>query len=339
MSSTISNSHQVPAALQDLASGYIKTQALYVAARLGLADHLSAGPQSSEALAQAVSAHPQALDRLLRALESLGLLRSPQPGVFALTPLGEHLCTDAPSGFRSQMLMLDETGWLLWGHLTYTITTGHSPVEHVFALSSFDFFQQQSQTAARYNEFMTRRVSALAPTVVAAYDFRPFRTITQIAGGHGTLLTAILEAAPEAQGVLFELPMTVEAARQHLAERGLAERCTCVGGNYFIEVPHGDAILLLGVISNWDDEKSVRILTNCRRRIGAQGRLLLLEQRFLPEEPASPTAWLDLMKLVSGGGLRRSEAEYRRLLGQADFELLRVIPTKTELSLFEARPV
>ncbi len=186
---------------------------------------------------------------------------------------------------------------------------------------------------------MTRRVSALAPTVVAAYDFRPFRTITQIAGGHGTLLTAILEAAPEAQGVLFELPMTVEAARQHLAERGLAERCTCVGGNYFIEVPHGDAILLLGVISNWDDEKSVRILTNCRRRIGAQGRLLLLEQRFLPEEPASPTAWLDLMKLVSGGGLRRSEAEYRRLLGQEDFELLRVIPTKTELSLFEARPV
>jgi hypothetical protein len=186
---------------------------------------------------------------------------------------------------------------------------------------------------------MTPRISALAPAVVAAYDFRPFRTITEIAGGHGALLAAILQATPEAQGVLFELPMTVEPARQYLAQRGLGERCTCLGGDFFTEVPAGDAILLLTVISNWDDQRGVQILTNCRRSIAPQGRLLLIEQRFVPQEPVSPMAWLDVKKLIIGGGMRRSEAEYRRLLGQAGFELMRVLPLKTDLSLFEARAI
>jgi hypothetical protein len=98
-------------------------------------------------------------------------------------------------------------------------------------------------------------------------------------------------------------------------------------------------MLLLTIISSWDDERCVQILTNCRRSIAPQGRLLLIEQRFVPQEPASPMAFVDLKKLLIGGGMRRSEAEYRHLLGQAGFELMRVLPLKTDLSLFEARPV
>ncbi|HET8851849.1 MAG TPA: methyltransferase [Ktedonobacteraceae bacterium] len=80
--------------------------------------------------------------------------------------------------------------------------------------------------------------------------------------------------------------------------------------------------MLSAVISDWDDDKSVQILTNCRRAIAPGGRLLLIERRLVPEEPASPMAFLDLMMLVVGGGTGRSEVEYRRLLAEAGFELI-----------------
>lgn len=87
------------------------------------------------------------------------------------------------------------------------------------------------------------------------------------------------------------------------------------------------------------DKRHVHILTNCRRAIAPGGRLLLVERRLVPEEPASPMAFLDLMMLVVGGGTGRSEAEYRRLLAEACFELIQVVSTKTDVSIFEARPV
>lgn len=339
MGSTAPNPQQIPSLLVDIASGYMKTQALYVATKLGIADHLSGGPQSSDALAQAVGVHPKALYRLLRALESLSLFREPEPGVFALTPLGEHLRKDAPSGFRTQILLTDEILWRLWGNLAYTITTGQSAAQHVLGMSSFDYRQQHPEKAAAFNTAMTHRMSALASAVAAAYDFSPFHTITDIGGGHGTLLATILRAAPQAHGVVFDLPMTVEGARQYMVQRGLGERCTCVGGDFFTEVPGGEALILSAVISDWDDEKSVHILTNCRRAIAPGGRLLLVERRLVPEEPASPMAFLDLMMLVVGGGTGRSEVEYRRLLAEAGFELIQVVSTKTDVSIFEARPV
>jgi hypothetical protein len=124
-----------------------------------------------------------------------------------------------------------------------------------------------------------------------------------------------------------------------MAALDLSQRCTCVGGDFFASIPAGDCIILSGVISHWDDEQSVRIFANCRQAIAPEGRLLLLERLLIPEEPAPPTAFLDLTMLIIGGGTGRSQTEYRDLLASAGFELTRVVPTGTQRSIFEARPV
>jgi hypothetical protein len=339
MSTITPTSQEVPSALSDIASGYMKTQALYVAAKLGVADHLTEKPQSSEALARAIDVHPGALYKLLRFLESLGLFSEPEPGIFALTTLGAHLRNDAPSGFHTQILMNAELHWHLWGELMYTITTGQAADQRVYGMPIFDYLQQHPEKAALFNEEMTRFIATMAPAVVAAYDFSSFGTIVDVGGGHGTLLATVLQANPQAHGVLFDLPITVEGARQHMATLGLSERCTCVGGDFFASVPAGDCIILSAVISDWDDEQSVRILTNCRQAIAPEGRLLLLERLLIPEEPAPPTAFLDLAMLISGGGTGRSQGEFRNLLAGAGFDLMRVVPTGTQRSIFEARLV
>lgn len=329
---------QIPLALSNMVSGYMKTRALYVAARLGIADHLRNGPQRSEELAEAVGAHPKALYLLLRALTSLDLFSEPEPGLFGLTPLGEHLCKDAPSGFYSYVLMTD-TFWSLWGELPYTLKTGQSADWQIWGMSSFDHLQQHPNEDAAFHEAMTLRVSTFAPAVVAAYDFSAFRTITDIGGGHGALLATILRTNPQARGILFDTPQAIEGAQQGIKQRGLAERCTCVGGDFFREIPGGDALILSAVISDWNEDKSVQILSNCRRAIAPEGRLLLIERRLSPEKPASPMAFLDLTLFVGGGGTGRTEAEYRHLLKASGFDLLQVYPTRTEVSVFEAKPV
>lgn len=337
MSSTVPSAQQIPAVLSNIAAGYMRTRALYVAATLELADHLRQRPQTCDELARTVEAHPRALYLLLRSLESLGLFREPEPGLFALTPLGMHLCKDAPGGFHSFILM---TGmfWTLWEGLPYTIKTGQSADQHILGMSSFDYLQQHPQEAAIFNEAMTLRVSAFAPAIVASYDFSPFHTITDIGGGHGKLLATILQAVPSARGVLFDMPVTIEGARQAMEQQGLSGRCSYVSGDFFAEVPGGDLQILSAVISDWDDEKSIQILSNCRRSLASAGRLLLIDRTLSPQEKASPLAFLDLTLLVGGGGTSRSEAEYQALLAKAGFELLRVVPTKTEVSIFEARP-
>jgi hypothetical protein len=177
MSSSTPASQEVPSALVDIASGFMKTQALYVAAKLGIADHLAEGPQSSEALAKATDAHPDALYKLLRFLENLGLFSEPEPGIFALTSQGAHLRKNAPGGFRTHILMNGELLWPLWGELMFTVKTGQAADQLVYGKPFFDYLQQHPEKAALFNEEMTHFVATMAPAVVAAYDFGSFRTI------------------------------------------------------------------------------------------------------------------------------------------------------------------
>ncbi len=337
MGDPVSSRPEIPPGLADMASGFIKTQALYVAAKLGLADHVAAGPVSSGALAQRVGADGKALYRLLRALESMGLFHEPRPGFFALTNDGMYLRKDAPGSLCDEVIFNVELTWRLWGELAYTVKTGNPADRPVYGTSFFGYLQDHPDAAALFNEGMTRFVATMVPAVVASYDFSPFHTIVDVGGGQGILLAEILKAHSRARGVVFDLPVAVEGARRRLAD--LSPRVEFIGGDFFAEVPAGDAIILSAIISDWDDEKSIRILSACRRAIADDGRLLLLERLVVPDEPAPPTAFLDLAMLVFSGGTGRSEPEYRRLLTAARFELIRVVGTGTQRSIFEAKPI
>src|SRR6516165_3769487 len=82
--------------LMRLINGYQVSQALHVAAVLGIADQLKDGPKSYDALARACGAHPPSLYRLLRALAAVGVFHESGNKEFSLTPLGVCLTSDAP---------------------------------------------------------------------------------------------------------------------------------------------------------------------------------------------------------------------------------------------------
>lgn len=325
--------------LEELINGYQATQVLCVAARLGLADRLAGGAQRSDALAAALGAEPQATYRLLRALEFLGFVEEPSPGSFALTPLGGALRDGAPGAAREALLLTGAAFYRWWGGLEHCVRTGQSSVPLFDGASSFELLHRDPEHVRHFNRLMSEMVGAMAKGVLGAYDFSRFATVVDVGGGSGTLISALLEAHPKLRGVIYDLPATADEARSAMAARGLAGRCECVGGDFFESVPVGDCIVLSAVISDWDDEKSVAIFRNCRKALPADGRLLLIERALAPEEPAPASSLLDLQMLVIGGGTGRSAAEYRAILAAGGFELVRVHPTGTARSVFEARPV
>lgn len=338
MKPTDPSSYEAAEALRDCALGYQRTQVLYVAARLAIADQLSARPMDSVALASRIGAHPDGLYRLLRALEVLGVVREPRPGTFTLTASGELLRKDSPSGLHDDILMNVDLSWSEWERLEDTIRSGRPTTPQVRGMTFFEHLHHSPEQTRLFNRVMKNMVGAMAEAVVEAYDFTRFQRIVDVGGGTGQLLSVILQAAPQARGVLYDLPATASEAREWMISKGLGDRCECIGGDFFESVPHGDVILLSGVIGDWSDEQCGRIFTHCRRAIAPEGRLLLIERVVVPDEPPPPSAFLDLHMLVLVGGMGRSAAQFDGLLSAAGFEMVRVVATRSPRSIVEALP-
>lgn len=87
------NSPELPpsVALMQLITGFWVSAAVYVAAKLKLADHMDTGPKDTDELARRVGANPEALYRLLRALASVGVFTEVESHCFSVTPVGKCL--------------------------------------------------------------------------------------------------------------------------------------------------------------------------------------------------------------------------------------------------------
>jgi hypothetical protein len=295
------------------------TQALYVAAELGLPDLLANGPKTSASLAQATGAHAPSLHRLLRALVTLDIVQEREDGTFALLPMGALLRSDAATSLRAWALFTGQNLWQEWGHLLDSIKTGESASQRPTGT--------EGPRPAVFNQAMVELTRLLTSAV-----------------GHGELLVAILQAYPEACGVLFDMPHVVAQGRQHLARADLAHRCECVAGDFLESVPGGgDTYVLKSILHNWTDAQSTRILDNCRRAMPAGAKLLVVEG-IMPERlgvSAADQAYarLDLLRLITVAAQERTAAEYRALLASAGFHLTRIIPVGGLSSLLEAIPV
>jgi hypothetical protein len=328
-----------PAAMMEMILATWTSQAITVAAELGVADALANGPLPIDNLAAGVGADADALRRLLRALISRGIFRHRRDGRYELNSLANTLLSDAPVsmtwaarfyGSREQRER--------WTLLVDSVRTGNSVVPALRGKESFDYFADQPELAELYNQTMTSISVLTDATVVAGYDFSTYPTIVDVGGGHGPLLAAILASAPASRGVLYDLPRVVASAPSLLREHNVADRVRIAEGSFFDSIPPGgDAYVLKNIIHDWPDEKAVQILRNVRAAAGARAALLLVEFVIPKHDRDFPGKWVDLEMLLNLAARERTAAEYRDLLSQAGFRMTRVVQTASPLSVVEAR--
>jgi len=324
--------------IRQMATAYWQSQMLFVAAKLGIADRLSEGPQSAEELAQATDCHPEALYRLLRALAAVGVFAEDESGRFHLTPLAEPLRTGVPGSQRDTVLMMVDEHYGAWGELLYSVQTGKRAFDKVYGKPVFEYYAEHPEKAQIFDAAMTALNSPETVAMLAAYDFSGIGTLADIGGGNGSLLIEILRRYPKMQGLLYDLPHVIERAQANLEAAGVADRCQTAAGSFFESIPPGaDAYLLRHIIHDWTDEQSQTILTNCRQAMQSGSRLLIVECVIPPGNDFHFGKLLDLTMLTLPGGKERTADEFRRLLADSGLQLTRIVTTENEICVIEAQ--
>jgi hypothetical protein len=324
------------ALLVQMATAHWVSHIVYVAAKLGLADHL-VRPKRADELAGPTNTDAPSLYRLMRTLAHLGLMTEDGAQHFSLTPLGDALKTGAPGAARAAILTLASPMMLRgWEHLLHSVQTGKSGVEQSLGMPLFDWLAKHPEEASLFSETMVSFHGAEPPAVAEAYDFSRMTTIVDVGGATGNLLTAILARYPGSRGILYDLPHVVRDAPTLIQARGVADRVTIEAGSFFDRVPGGDAYLLSHIIHDWSEDQCLTILGHCRRAMKSASRLLIIEMVLPSGDTPHPGKMLDMMMLVGPGGQERTEAEYRTLLDKAGLRLTRVVPTASAVSIVEA---
>jgi hypothetical protein len=311
-------------------------QAIYVAARLGIADLLKDGPHRSEELAQATGADPVSLYRVLRALASFGIFAEDEQGRFESTPLAALLQAGTPGSMRAFALWSGGVSYQAFGGLEYSVLTGKPAFEHHFGMEFYEYLARNPEVGTLFDELMAWNTGPVAQ-VVAAYDFSGVKTIVDVGGGRGVLLAAVLNANPGMWGLLVDEARVLQGAKSVLEAEGVDDRCMTVCADIYEEVPYGgDAYILKSVVHGVDDRKATRLLRNCREAMNDGGKLLLIEFIMPPGNYQFPGKLMDLLMLVgSHGGRERSEEEFRSLYAAAGFQLTNIMPTKYGYSVIE----
>lgn len=307
----------------ELISSLWKTHATAAIARLRISDHLVDGPRTAAELARAVPAHPDAMARLLRAGASLGLLEDVPPDRYGLTALGKCLVSGAGTFRDYAILMTDPSQARPLEHLAQAITTGQPTARAALGQDLWAYLREHPEEADRFVGTMKGLSAVSAPLVAAHFDASPYRRMVDVGGGHDFLLRALLARAPQASGVVFDLPEVAAAAADSVADSPPSgPAIEIVGGSFFDDVPAGaDLYILAHVLHDWDDAAAAKILRNCHRA-GRSGHTLAVVEMLLPDRPGE---WLplllDLHMLVTNGGRERTADDFRALLAEAGYHV------------------
>ena len=328
------------ATLGRLIVGFQVSQAIHVAATLGVAALLADGPRTSDELAAATSSHPRSLYRLLRALASVGVFHEDDGRCFSLTPMGALLRSDVPGSLRGWAMHVGRPYFHeAWGHLEHSIRTGDNAFQHVHGTDVWAYRAERPDESAIFDLAMESLTGAANRALLDAYDFGRFGRVVDVGGGNGALLAALLGEFPAMRGVLLDQPHVVANAAAVLERAGVADRCEIVGGSFFDEVPAGgDAYTLKSIIHDYEDERAVAILRICRRAMAADATLLLIERIVGPPNEDPRTKFSDLNMLVAPAGRERTLHEWDVLLTRAGLRLASATPSASGLAVIEAAP-
>ena len=325
--------------IMQVATGYMASSALYVAVALRVADHLASGARTADDLAEATGTQADALYRVLRLLASVGIFEEVGPRRFGLTAAAELLRSDTEGSLRGMALFLpDPLHFRVYANLMDSVRTGRPAVETTLGMPVFEYLAQHPDYSEVFNDAMTALSAPVAGAAIEAYDFSQYRLIVDVAGGHGEVLTSILEACPGARGVLAEVGHVVEGARRRIASAGLSDRCEAVECDFFKAVPSGgDAYVMKHIIHDWDDARASAILQNIGTAMGARRGTVILLESVIQSGPGPDLGKLiDIEMLLWPGGRERTAEEFRTLFDGAGFELTKIVATKSPLSVIEA---
>ncbi len=323
-------------AMSQMIFGFVTTKAIHVAAKLNIADLLAEyGPMDSSELERRTGAHGESIFRLLRALASNGIFKEIENGKFTLTPLAECLQEDSPNSTKAMALSAGSLFYKTYNEFLFCVQHGGGGWVKALGAPPFEYLQKHPEEGKIFDRMMTDIHGGETQPMVQNYDFSVFKTVVDVGGGNGEVISAVLNKNPDTKGILFDLPEVIQRSRANISASKLSDRCQLIAGNFFESVPNGgDAYILRHIIHDWSDEDAVSILTNCRNAMNPGGKVLVVEAVIPPGNDPHPFKWLDLTMLMINGK-ERTEEQFEDVFSPAGLKLNRIIPVTPAICIVE----
>ncbi|XP_073310754.1 caffeic acid 3-O-methyltransferase-like [Primulina huaijiensis] len=333
-----------------LASAPVLPNVLKVALELDLFEIMkNKGPDAfispAELTAEIPTNNPEAhnmVDRILRLLASYSILNCrvktlPDGGVerlYSLAPVCKFYAKNDDGVSLAPLLIMyqDRVHLETWYHLKDAILEGGVPFEKVYKMSTFEYHGTDPRFNKVFNRAMSNYSTIMMKKIVDTYEgFKSLRTLVDVGGGIGDSLRMILSKHPNIKGINFDLPHVIQEAPSFAGMEHM-------GGDMFVSVPKGEAIIMKGVLHDWSDTQCLKILKRCHEALPNNGKIIILE-RILSETPGEDficNLQTDMVMLAySPGGKERTENEFHALAKQAGFKESRKVCCVLPLCVME----
>ncbi len=322
--------------VMEMAAGGMKSQLIYTTAKLELADRLKKGPKSVLELSEELKCNEEALYRFLRALAPFKVITEVSPQVFKTTKYGRTLEKDHPKSLYPLALLTGEDFWRApLGNLMHSIKTGEASFDHVYKMPYFEYLKKHPEKFDLFSKWMTNSSNMNCPLIAASFPFSKYKSIVDIGGGYGALINHILKNH-NIEGTLFDLPEIVCNAK---IDDSISQRCKIIGGNFMEKVPQGaDLYIMQQIIHDWDDDISLQILTNCRKAMKPNGRILVVDSVIKSGNSFEMSKLIDLQIMATcHGGKERTKKQFEEIFNKSGLKLIKVHETAAVFSILEAK--
>jgi ubiquinone/menaquinone biosynthesis C-methylase UbiE len=317
-------------------TGFLVSQAIYVAAKLGVADILKDGPMGANEIATITGGEPENLYRVMRLLVSEGVFDQQEDGRFCQNSLSDFLRSDLPDSARWWALNMGDEQYKAAGNMIEAVKSGEPQFDRIYGMPFFAHLQENSEAADVFNRAMGTE-GPREKYISEAYNFGQFKKIVDVGGGYGKMLQTILSDYPNLRGIVYDLPSSEAGFRERTREAGLEDRLEFISGSFFESVPAGgDAYFISTVIHDWGNDKAAQILRNCYKVMEPGHKLLIAEQVLGSDKLPSLAKRLDMTMMVIFGGQERTQEEFRELLTSTGFELQQIVRTHSRFCILEA---
>lgn len=324
-------------ALFDIYQSGVVFHCLCAVTRLGVADALADGPRPVRDVAAEIGADEDALRRVLTLLAGHRFVAFDADGGVALAGPGLLLSSRHPASLSATFATLGISD--VAHALTDVIKTGRPAAPQVLGIGFWEYLSQRPAEQAVFSDAMAEQAQLLSLPCVDLLSWPAAATIVDVAGGTGVLLATVLQAAPDARGILVDQPSVLDRARDRMRDMGVADRCDVSVGDIFEPPPRGDLYLLSRVLHDWNDEHVVTILRAVAAGAAADARLRVFED-LLPEGalPSPVQSWSDVVMMALYDGAReRTLGQFRALLERAGWRFERAVAGPPGMNVIEAR--
>lgn len=324
--------------VMEMAAGGMKSQLIFLAAKLELADRLKNGPKTTDELSREIKCDEESLYRFMRALAIFKVITEISPRKFKTTKYGRTLEQGHPKSLYPLAVLTGESFWRdPLGGLLYSIETGNASFDHIFGKGYFEYLKDEPFKFDLFSKWMDSSSNRNCPVIAEGFNFSKYKSIVDIGGGYGALLAHILKRYPNIEGTLFDLPEIVTTPKS--IDDTIKERCKVIGGDFMKEVPQGsDLYIMQQIIHDWSDEVSITILKNCKEALAPNGRILVVDSVIKPGNKYDMSKLIDLQIMATcHGGKERTKEQFTHIFKESGLKLVKIHETAAVFSILEVK--